>query len=402
MAQRVVPHKLTRRNSEEQNRKVMESALWTNEEVKELRESIKNQFGIDLLTDSKDDGKFPVLKEGFSFGAVREKMMKESISSGSFTQLLRAGIQTVFNNMYQSLSETTYNKWAHVIQSDKDEELYAPIHGIGFPREVPRKGKFPSASMAGLDMKLKNRQFGEIFEVEAQLLENDQTGQVKNQVSLMVEYSQLVFEIYANGKLSSVSGQKFDNLKVPTSETKPSGESSYPWSTALIGGGKTKNAAAAFNVANFQIARRTLRAQKNLLGLKMTVKSTALLHSPYYELDVATILNSAFYPAGAAAAGSTGGAFSQNFLKGIATPIMIDYMFDNAGVIDGLSKAWYTTDNTRPAFVVQVRQPGRVIQENPESGESFERKVTRWRLDMEGNADFIDPRFFFQGSDGSV
>jgi hypothetical protein len=396
--------KLSRRNTAEQNKKVLERALWTGDEVKQLRESVKARFGIDIKEEPKKEngGKFPVLKEGFSFGQLREKL-REANGSSNFSHLLRAGIQTIVNDMYHAVTETTYEEWCHVVASTKDEELYAPIQGIDFPGEVGPREKFGEAGMAGLNLKIKNRKFGEIFAVEKELLMNDQTGQVQGQVALMAEYARLIPEILAYGKLQGLGTVQYGRLKVPASETKPSTETNYPWSQALVGGGKNRPAAfTALSGPNLQAALIGIRQQLNLLGLKMLVKGTRILASPFYEFDIATILNSAYYPSGAQAAGVTGGAFAQNSLKGVAQATISDFMPDQNGAISGSSKAWYLVDDRRPFMVVQMREAASVVQEAMDSGESFERDVMRWRLSQQSNADWIDPRFAWQQSDGSV
>lgn len=48
------------------------------------------------------------------------------------------------------------------------------------------------------------------------------------------------------------------------------------------------------------------------------------------------------------------------------------------------------------------RESASVMQEAPNAGESFNRDIIRFRLVMRGNGDFIDPRFAWQGNDGSV
>ncbi len=118
--------------------------------------------------------------------------------------------------------------------------------------------------------------------------------------------------------------------------------------------------------------------------------------------DIATILNSEWYPAGAQAAGVTGGAFSRNQLKGILDPLNVRYMPNNSGAISGLAETWFLVDAAKPAFVYQMREGISVIAEAPNSGAGFTNQIQRFRAHMRGNADFIDPRFMWLGDDGSV
>lgn len=390
---------LSRRNSAEYQKKLMERILWGSPEFKSLKESIQSKYNLDI-TDAKA---FPVGDPDFSFRKLKTKLMRETNSASGFSQLMRAGIQTAVNQMYQSV-EVTYNKWAHVIASSRDTELYAPLHGMSFPGEVGPGQKYPESLVMGLDMKLKNRKFGEVFPVEKELLEDDQTGQFMQLVGLMAEYAQQVIEVYCYGKLASPSGGcTYAGLKVPTSETKPSDESSYPYSTAFIGGGKNRPASfGALSQANIQTGVIALRNQLNLLGLKMNVQPDMLLHSPHYDFDSHVLMHSTQTPSGAQSAGVTGGAFAINPIQNLLTIVSSRFVFDNSGSANSDSKAWWLMDSKKPFFVAQIRSAAEVSQENPDSGDSFSRDVARWKLSLRANADFIEPRMVWLGSDGSI
>jgi hypothetical protein len=133
------------------------------------------------------------------------------------------------------------------------------------------------------------------------------------------------------------------------------------------------------------------------------VNPKLLTISPYKQFDAAVLMQSSLNPTAAAtSAGAIGGAYAINPIKSILDINVSRFVFDNTGSANGQSSAWYIMDSTKPWFVNQLRDPGSVIMENPESGESFDRKVVRHRLDIRLNMDFIDPRFVWQGSDGSA
>lgn len=384
----------------EKNKKALEKAIWSSPEMKELRETAQKKFGVDMRDEKNNFG-----SGDFSWKKFKEKAFREAISASTFPQLERVGVQAAVNQLYQSV-EDTYSDWVHVIASDKDTELYAPLHGITFPGEVGPAEKYLESNMAGLDIKLRNRKFGQLFTVERELDEDDQTSQLNSMVSLMAEYAKLVAEVYCYGKLNSIAGSKYSNLTVPVSETKPSTESNYPWTGSaapFVGGGYNKGAASvALSQANIQIAIIALMNQLNLLGLKMQVKPSRLLISPHYRFDAAVLMSSAMNPGGAATAGVTGGAFSINPIQNILTTTVSRFMFDQNGSVNADSKAWYVVDDSKPWFVLQMREAAAVSQENPLAGESFDRDILRWKLRLRLNADFIDPRFAYQGSTGSV
>jgi hypothetical protein len=384
------------RNTVEENRAAMNKALWKSEEERRLVESMQKSFGVDI----RDGESFPVMKEGFSFKSVAAKL-READSATAFPQVLRAGVQSIVNSMYATVP-TTHEQWTHTVTSSKMEELYAPLHGVGFPSAIGEQEVYPEVGAAGLDIRLKNVKWGTLFPVAKELLEDDQTGQFQKQVGLLGQYAKQVLEVWAYGKLASVAGMSYAGMSIPVSETKPADEASYPWSTSLIGGGATRPAAyGTLNQGNIQSAYVALLNQKNLLGLKMNVQPDKIIVGPKKSFDLATLLHSQYYPTGATP-GSVGGAFSINPMQSLAESVVTRFLFDHTGAVTGDSSAWYMLDSKVPAFVVQVREAAVVEVESPVSGMSFDRDVIRFKLRVRGNADFIDPRYFFQGNDGSI
>jgi phage major head subunit gpT-like protein len=385
----------------ESNKKTIQRVLTNSKEIKKYRESFKRKFKFDPF----DKEKLPVDSHGFSWSAVHEKIstkFREADTSSAFVQVLRAGVQNIVNSAYETVP-TTFEEWVTVVQSSKSTEPYAPLHGLTFPGEVGAQEKYPELRADGLDIKLKNRKYGSIYAAEYELLEDDQTGQFNKQAGMMGEYMKLLTEVLVYGKLASVTGMKYLNLKIRQSETKPSDEANYPWSTSLQGGGSNRPGTfGTFNQTNIQNAIIALMGQKNLLGQLMQVSPNRLLISPKFTFDASVLLNSAYYPSGAAAAGQTGGAFAQNPIKGIADLTVSRYMFDNTGTVNPQSKAWYMIDDSKPWFVLQLREAATVYQEAQNAGASFETDVTRFKVRGRMNADHIDPRFAWQGNDGSV
>jgi len=385
----------------EANKKVLARVLKENDEVKLINERFKKITGKDAF-----GAESPFMKEsGFSFKKANQKLhstLREADASSAFQQVLRAGVQNAVNSAYETVA-TTFEDWVTVIQSSKDTELYAPLHGIGFPRQVGPSEKYPQVGAAGLSIQLKNNKYGTMYSLERELLDDDQTGQFNRQAGLLGEYMKLLTEVLVYAKLASVSNMQYLDYKIPPSETKPADEpGSYPWSTSLLGGGKNKPASyGAFNQANIQLGITALMGQKNLLGILMNVNANRLLISPKSTFDASVLANSAYYPTGATP-GSTGGAFSINPLKGIFDISVSRYMFDQTGAVNPNSSAWYLVDDSKPWFVVQMREAAVVEQEAPNAGNSFEMDEIRFKVRSRMNADFIDPRFAWQGSDGSV
>ncbi len=401
----------------EKNKAVMRKHSVDNAETKGFREGMKRKYGFDPVApeNQKDADRFPVMKEGFSwkkFNQQLEGQLKEADSGSAFTQFLVAGLLQNVIGMY-NLVKTSYQEWVTVTSTNLLDTPVAPLHGLSFPREVGEQMPYPVSQTAALSLKFHARKYGTMYEVTKELLEDDQSGQFKQQTGMLGEYLQLLTEVLVYGRLGSVNNASYSGFTPGVSETLPSGEtrSSWPWcasnggtnSLGLIGGAYNKGTSAvALSDANVKVAFNVLSQQKNLLGILLNVKPNRFLISPYYQWDIAILLNSAYYPAGAQAAGVTGGAFAINPLKGIADATIAPFMGDNSGNFASLSKAWYLVDDSKPWFQLLMRTPVSVEQENPQSGQSFERDICRFKANTRMIADFVDPRFAYQGSDGSV
>jgi hypothetical protein len=387
------------KNLRESNLKVIKKALTNSTDYVDLKESMSRQFGVDIT----DEKQFNVNSPDFSWNKVQRKL-KEADASGSFSQFLRAGVQNITNSMYET-TETTFEDFTTVVASTKDTELYAPNHGVSFPKQVGPQEKYPEVASAALDIQLKNYKFGSMYSLTKELLDDDQTGSFQRQAGLLGQYMKLLTEVLVYGKLASVSGMQYQQYSIPVSETKPSYETNYPWTLAAApfkGGGFNAATPGALLQSNIQNGIQALMAQKNLQGILMNVSPNRLIISPKYNFDSAVLANSAYYPSGAAATGAVGGAFSINPLKGMFDITVGRYMFDNLGVADGSSKAWYLVDDSKPWFIVQMREPVAVEQEATNAGSSFEIDVYRFKARTRMNADFLDPRFAWRGSDGSI
>ncbi len=385
----------------EKNRKKMKEAIFNNPDAKKFREGFKKSWGVDPMDPA-------MLKDGFSWGKASQKMASfaEAEQSSAWPQLLRAGVSNIANDLFQS-TPGEYEKWVHTVPSKLDTELYAPLESVGFPDEVPQGGYYPEVSTFGLDIKLKNRKYGSIFAATFEMVEDDQTGQMVQRAQRMGEYLKILTEVLVMAKLASPSGGvTYLGRFFPVSETKPSYESNYPWAQAtspFTGGGYNRPATyTIFNQAGLTLGLQSLMQQKDALGNYVPVLPTHVIISPKRRFDAAQILHSTYYPAGAQAAGVTGGAFADNVLKSIVDLIATPYMPTNSNVINGLAESWYLVDAKKPAFIHQLREGVSLVAEAPNSGDGFSRDTQRYKARIRQNADFISPLFMWQGNDGSV
>jgi len=389
---------------QEHNKKVVSHALQKSPDMLRMREAMKGRYGVDVM----DPAKFPVENPGFSWESLRNKIatkFHEADSESALVQFVRAGVMQIASAWYEKV-ESSWQEWVLSVPSKRRTELYAPNHGVAFPREVGNSMVYPEVGVAALDLELQNRKYGSIYAVEKELLEDDQTGSFAQQAAMLGEYLGLLTEVLCYAKLASVANMTYIALKIPPSETKPDYEAVYPWApaaTPLRGGGITRaTTLAALTSPNVQLGVTTLGRQKNLQGIRMMAKPDHLVVGTANEFNAKLILHSAFNPQAPATSPGTGtGPFGTNVMQGALDLTVSQFMFKNDGTCDGDSNAWYLTKKGR-GFIMQLRSPVLVEQEAPNSGQSFDRDIMRFKASMRGNADFIDPRFLYQGNDGSV
>lgn len=191
----------------------------------------------------------------------------------------------------------------------------------------------------------------------------DQTGQFAKQSGLLGEYAKYAWEVIAYAKLAGTfsGGVKanYQGLIIPNTETKPSNEANYPWTSSsapFVGGGYNKPTSfTVLNQTGIQNGFIALMGQKNLLGLYMNVDPKRLVVSPQNRFTAAILLNSSFYPSvPSGTAGTPGATFAINPIESIASLTVSRFMFDNTGVVSPTSSAWYLMDDSKPFFVMQV------------------------------------------------
>jgi hypothetical protein len=88
-----------------------------------------------------------------------------------------------------------------------------------------------------------------------------------------------------------------------------------------------------------------------------------------------------------------GQVFSKNpLMEAMIVPVVNIYLPD---------WAWYLGEAKKGLMMVR-RDPLAVVQEVPNSGNSFNYDTIRFRSRMRWEMEWVDPRFWFQGNDGTV
>lgn len=383
----------------ESNRKLVKRLQDRN--VSGMIESMKSAFGIDMkeAAEKMQDPFFSIKK--FREGVYRKVQgtFQEANAENALQQLLRAGINMIANQWYE-LVETNHEAAFLTTYSDHAIELYAPLHRAGTPRRVPKGGQFPRVRVQGLDIQVPNEKFGAIFDVERELMDFDQTGQIVQRAKDAGEQMRVIEDAWAFGRFISPSGgTSYGGDQIPVSQTY-----STVWYTSastLPGGGyNSPTSYGAFTPANVEAGDIALMIQKDLLGNFLLVNPNTLIVGPSNKFTARTLLNSEWYPAntdikiggGGGTASTIGTSFARNVLQGLYNLIVSRFV---------PTKAWALGESGK-GFVFQRAAALEVVQENPASGLPFTHDVFAWRSRAMWEPEWIDPRFWWLGNDGSV
>lgn len=365
-----------------------------------LVESYKKSWNVDLLAkDASGKPMFDFANPRFSWTKAREaaykvaEKMREANAEAAFGQLLRAGINNIANTWYE-LVETNHEQVGATTVSNKAIELYAPLHRGAVPRRVQRGEKFPETKLQGLDIQMSNEKFGAIVGFERELFDDDQTGQVAQRARDIGENMRILEDAWFFQRFIGTAGS-YAGDAIPASQTYAT-----VWSTSLAGGGKNKPAAyAAFSSGGVQALDILLMKQLDLLGNKMLVQPNTLLVGTDLKFAARTLLNSEWYPSnatvkvsGSGAATDVGTNFARNVLDGLYNLVVSRFLPATA----------YALGEAGKGIIFQRRDPLEVVQENPQSGSAFSQDEFRFRSRARWEPDWIDPRFWALGSDGSV
>ena len=321
----------------------------------------------------------------------------EAQSEGVFNALLRAGINTITNGWYETV-DTNHESICAMTTSTHAIEPYTPVHRGSVPRRVPRGTPFPEVRVAGpLDIQLLNEKYGAICAIEKELIDDDQSGIIMQRVQDVGPNMAILEDAWAFQRFLGTAGS-YGGDTIPASQTYTT-----VWSTALTGGGSNRLASyTAFTSDEVQALDILLMQQKDLLGNFMMVNPNTLLVGTNLKFAARTLLNSEWYPSTTAIkAGGTGtttnigASYAKNVLDG-AYNLVVSRFFDT------VNHRAYALGEAGKGIVFQVREGLSTVQENPQSGPAFSQDEFRFRSKARWAVDWVDPRFWALGSDGSV
>ena len=359
----------------------------TEKHFAELKEAYGLQNPKSVVDFSNPNFSVKAMREG-AYATARK--LKEAQAELAFGQLLRAGVQNQFNQIYQAV-EVTYDAVVRQVGSNKRQEFYAPLERVGFPKKTQRGESFPETSFKGVDKEVINDKFGMMLAWERELIDDDMTGQIVSQSRQMGENARIQEEAYVWGRICN-NAPSFDGDVIPVSSTYATVYATgVPGvSGGIHGNGNGVNATAAARLSQTQIQNGWILAKKMLdqSGRPMLTMPSLLAVSPQDIFFAEILLNSEYNASKASAAtgddGKVGGAFSVNPIKNLVGVVSSRFITDYGAFLIDAGKG----------FVFQRRDATEVVQENPQSGVAFSQEVFRYKLRSRWQADFIDPKFF--------
>ena len=328
---------------------------------------------------------------------------REANSEGTLQQLLRAGIQTGVNDIYQIVPKD-FEAFQRTVSSDKAVELFAPMFKPGYPRRTDQGEEFsaPLIGLGALDVQIQAAKFGGILSITREMIEDDQSAQVSAMPAYYGERMAEIENAWCAQRFVGSAGSYGGDV-IPASATNVSGESSWPYSTSFAaGGGQNKlSTLQAFSQQALVQAIYLSRQMKDPLGNLMLVSPTHIIAGTAIELPVKELCDSPNYVSTSSysqAQSNTGSStgvgttFAKNMLAGQFDPLISRF----------LPATFCALGQAGKGFLMVRRTMLEVLQESPAAGGSFEQDVYRWRIRARWIPDWLEPRFAVLVNDGTV
>jgi len=383
-------------------RESRDELVWINPAVADVVESIAAEY------ESKEGERDGWLSSKLSWKGLKEACFRapaslmEANPASAFGQLLRAGVQTIANAWYKRYPAT----WTQVAQetdSTGRQEFYAPLFGSAFPRRVKAGNPFRQQQVKGQDREIINEKWGGVEAFDRELFDDDKTGQIRQRASNLGEVQGVWEDAYFSrrfvGVADATSFPEAIEASTWTGENKVGTAITTPFSVNMYDTGVGNRPAAYGQLAyeTFSFAFEALHRAEDPLGVKIPVNPNYLLHSSFDVLNAKALLTSAYFPSvgpalGGAEQGLMKGAFMANPVQGIMKDVLNIH----------LKRGVWAMGETKKGFIFQRRDPMEIVQELPQSGQSFELDTYRFRARSRWEQDWIDPRFTFLGNDGTA
>lgn len=298
------------------------------------------------------------------------KSIKEAATRSEFYSFMNVALKTLLFKAYR-MTPTTYQKLVRFEDSTKAKEGYPSLGSAGLPVKVGEGEPFPERNIPKSDfVEITNFKFGEIMAITQELIDDDQTSQIR-MIPSDLGKAHAKFEdktVYSviNGNPAVYDSQLFFSLNHPGYTGGPAiGANDNIYTNVTM----TANAIA---VVIGMISLWRGHVDDDILDVSATdlVVPANLLHT-------ANILTQSEFIGLAYAAGVLGPgaatAQARNPIRNNGLGVISSPRLDATSGLD-----WYVKTDF-PGLVFQWRQRLKVLQEDERSGERFSRDVNRWK-----------------------
>ncbi len=342
-----------------------------------LRESTIREYGFD-----PDEIWAAADNPRFSLKRTRESLrqqLREAISETAFAQLVRYGVQRMLIGGYKQVP-TVYQNIHEQVASKTLEELYAPMYGVDVPVAVKDGEPSPTSRLAGLERRIENHEFARILAISKRLVQDDQTGQIKRIAGAMGQRMKYAEEKAALGTYCALPA------------------ASEPAYTSNVAGQGSNAAAGPMTQPALESAWGSLTKVVDPLGALLLVAPDTVVIAKQDEINARRLLQSEYVTQVAAPGSPTSGFMAQNVLKTFAFNIEASQFVAGARAgIDGATNPWMLCE-AKKSDVFQNRTALEVVQEDPNSGDSFTNREYRYQMDRRFGSGPIDYLFKYFGN----
>lgn len=332
--------------------------------------------------------------------------MGEATAASAFGQLERAGVQTIANDWYLRTA-VSWTNYLMEYASSKRQEYHAPLSLSNLPQVVRPAQPYRESKVVGDDIELINLKFmgGESFESE--LWDDDQTGQIRQRAQSLGEAQRQLEEINATATIFGLMNFTVGNYIAYNSNYSTRNANgtviSNPYDANLYstGNGNLLAANSVLNGSSLKAAFSKLMQATDQTGIRIVARPNHLVVSTSDALNAPVLLRSDFNATVQGVGGTTfnnqlggtiGGPSSINAFKGL-----LDFS------VNFFAPQWaWAIGTAKKGPVFQRRSPMEVLQEAPNSGQSFDNDVVRYRTRSRYITGWVNPRFWLRGNDGTA
>ena len=310
--------------------------------------------------------------------------LKEAATRPEFYRFMTLGLKDLLFKAYRE-ARVTYPMLVTFQDSMKDKEGYPSLGALGLPQRVLEGEPYQERSIPADDMvEVTNHKFGEIIAITQELVDDDQTNQIKalplGLGNAHAKQEDKVCYSIINGNATGYDSQNIFSLNHP----------GYTGGAAIAANDNIYTSvtlsANAVAVALGIIAGWTGHATDDILDV--TATDLVVPQNLGYTAELLTKSNflPLAYAAGALGPGASVGQAS-NVLKDVGLGVVKSARLDQTSTTD-----WYIKTDF-PGLVFQWREKLAWLAEDEKSGARFERDVMRWKSRARWRAQMINWRW---------